>query len=164
MSGAFQHLTLQPIPPPVPACAQTPGSSHRALGAEQSQTLGLVFPLPQTHSQATKGLEVPMSQLNDKRSLRACSFPRSTRQHAMLGSLAEATQADHRAGSCSPSGLKFCPSDFFSSIRKPRVPKLVLTQLVGRTMYGPGPKGGCEWVSAPSPGDAGSAACSPLGY
>lgn len=35
-------------------------------------------------------------------------------------------------GSCSASGLKLCLSDFFSSIRKPRASKLVLTPLVSQ--------------------------------
>lgn len=68
-------------------------------------------------------------------------------------------------GSCSPLGLKLCPTDFFSSIRNPRVSKLVLNPLVGTSTYGPGPQGGCKRVSsAPSPAGAGSAACGPLGH
>lgn len=165
MSGAFQHLTLQPVPPPVPACAQPPRSSRQALGAEQSQALGLVLPLPPTRGQATKALEVPMSQPGDERSPCACSLPSSTGQHAALGPLAGAARADQRAGGhallqgSSSAQVTFPPTSGSPECLN------VLTPLVGTSTHGPGPLGGCKWVSsAPSPADAGSAACSPLGH
>lgn len=149
VSGPSQHLTLPPVPPPVPACAQPPGSS--ALGPEHSQALGLAFPVPRTQGQAAKALEVPVSQPGDEGRLVPARFPAAPGSVPRRGPLQGLRKRITGPGLCSPSGLKLCPSGFSSRIRKPQVSKPVLTLLVSASTCPPGPQGGCKWLfSAPS--------------